>query len=195
MGALSAQELSHITSKYSHEDCEKTKALVSLFKSQNKTHEARGKPIKTIFDATEFFTEEFLDADTERFKTLCLDQENRVTRIIHLAEGDRRSVGVNIPKMFKEVIRSGAYGIILVHNHPFGGNASPSKADIELTQAVIEAAKLLDLTVHDHIIVARTELHGEKILELDSMRARGFFPDNETYGAKDRKNEGLDCEF
>ncbi len=53
----------------------------------------------------------------------------------------------------------------VVHNHP-SGNPQPSKADIQITQKIIEAARLLGVTVHDHVIIGR-EGH-------TSMRAKGL---------------------
>lgn len=43
----------------------------------------------------------------------------------------------------------------LIHNHP-SGDPSPSKADIEMTRAVADVAAKLGITVHDHIVIART---------------------------------------
>jgi DNA repair protein RadC len=54
-------------------------------------------------------------------------------------------------------IKSSQEGIVtgrLMHNHP-GGDPTPSRADIEMTKQIIEAAKPLGISVHDHIIVGR----------------------------------------
>ena len=48
----------------------------------------------------------------------------------------------------------GAAALILVHNHP-SGSPQPSRADIQITQRVIEASRLLGIVVHDHVIVGR----------------------------------------
>jgi len=59
----------------------------------------------------------------------------------------------------REVIRRamevGAAALILVHNHP-SGNPEPSRADIQITNRIAEAGRLLNITVHDHIIVGRS---------------------------------------
>ena len=49
----------------------------------------------------------------------------------------------------------GAAALILVHNHP-SGNPEPSRADIQITNRIAEAGRLLGVTVHDHIIVGRS---------------------------------------
>jgi len=58
----------------------------------------------------------------------------------------------------REVVRRAlelaASSIILVHNHP-SGDPTPSRADIEMTRQIVEAADSLGIRVHDHIIIAR----------------------------------------
>ena len=56
--------------------------------------------------------------------------------------------------MVKRALELGATALILVHNHP-SGDPTPSRADIQMTQSVIDIAKPLGITVHDHIIVGR----------------------------------------
>ena len=56
--------------------------------------------------------------------------------------------------MVKRALELSATAIILVHNHP-SGDPTPSRADIDMTKVIIEAAKALDITVHDHIIIGK----------------------------------------
>ena len=49
-------------------------------------------------------------------------------------------------------LREGAASIILIHNHP-SGDPTPSREDLRLTRQLADAARLLDLRVHDHIII------------------------------------------
>ena len=57
-------------------------------------------------------------------------------------------------QVVKRALEISASGIILVHNHP-SGDPTPSRADIDMTKRIMEAAEQLGITVHDHIIVAR----------------------------------------
>ncbi len=57
-------------------------------------------------------------------------------------------------ELFKEAIRRNAAALILVHNHP-SGDPSPSPEDIALTRAAVQAGKLLDVDVLDHIVIGR----------------------------------------
>ena len=56
--------------------------------------------------------------------------------------------------MIRRGLDIGATALILVHNHP-SGNPEPSRADIQITQRIAEAGRLLGITVHDHVIVGR----------------------------------------
>jgi DNA repair protein RadC len=69
-------------------------------------------------------------------------------------------------EVLKRSLELSATATILVHNHP-GGDPTPSRADIEMTRLVIEAAKPLGTAVHDHIIVGRgghASLRGLKLI-------------------------------
>ncbi|KKL21918.1 hypothetical protein LCGC14_2440620, partial [marine sediment metagenome] len=54
--------------------------------------------------------------------------------------------------VFKPAVSESAASIILVHNHP-SGDSEPSKDDIEITKTVVDAGKLMGISVHDHIII------------------------------------------
>ena len=61
---------------------------------------------------------------------------------------------VHAREVFREAVREGASGVILVHNHP-SGDPTPSSADIHMTKAIIDIAAPLGIAVHDHIIVGK----------------------------------------
>ena len=61
---------------------------------------------------------------------------------------------VRIAELFNPAIRSNAAAILVVHNHP-SGDPTPSPDDIAITRAVVEAGKLLDIDVLDHLIIGR----------------------------------------
>jgi DNA repair protein RadC len=58
-------------------------------------------------------------------------------------------------EVFKNAIRRNAASMVLVHNHP-SGDPSPSDEDIEITKRLVEAGKVLGITVFDHVIVSRS---------------------------------------
>ena len=68
--------------------------------------------------------------------------------------------------MVKRALELSATALILVHNHP-SGDPTPSRADIQMTQSIIEIAKPLGISVHDHIIVGKeghASLKGLKLI-------------------------------
>lgn len=93
---------------------------------------------------------------TEQFRVLFLNKKN-----ILIADEVQSSGTIDQTAIYpREIIRKGLFygagAIILVHNHP-SGNPKPSKADIELTNIIVKACKPFDITVHDHIIIAKNK--------------------------------------
>jgi DNA repair protein RadC len=105
-------------------------------------------------------------ADKEQFRLLFLDKRN------HLIADEVQGVGTvdHTPVYPREVVKRAlelsATALILVHNHP-SGDPTPSRADIQMTQAIIDVAKPLGISVHDHIIVGKdghASLKGLKLI-------------------------------
>lgn len=91
----------------------------------------------------------------EQFRILFLDRKNQLIADEVQQEGTVDHTPVYVREVVKRALELSATAIILVHNHP-SGDTTPSKADIDMTKLIIEAAKPLGVTVHDHIIVGRT---------------------------------------
>lgn len=90
----------------------------------------------------------------EQFRILFLDKRN--TLIADEVQG--RGTVDHTPVYPREVVRRAlelsATAIILVHNHP-SGDPTPSRADIDMTKTIVETARPLGITVHDHIIIGK----------------------------------------
>jgi DNA repair protein RadC len=91
----------------------------------------------------------------EQFRILFLDRKNQLIADEVQQEGTVDHTPVYVREVVKRALELSATAIILVHNHP-SGDTTPSKADIDMTKLIVEAAKPLGVTVHDHIIVGRT---------------------------------------
>jgi DNA repair protein RadC len=89
---------------------------------------------------------------TERFRVLHLDTRNMLIRDEVMSEGTIDQAAVYVREVIKRALELGAAAVILVHNHP-SGDPSPSRADIDITRAVIDAGKPLAIAVHDHLII------------------------------------------
>ena len=90
----------------------------------------------------------------ELFRILFLDKKNRLIADEVQGEGTVDHTPVYVREVVKRALELSATAIILVHNHP-SGDTSPSRADIDMTKLIIEAAKPLGIAVHDHSIVGR----------------------------------------
>jgi DNA repair protein RadC len=90
----------------------------------------------------------------ELFRILFLDRKNRLIADEVQGEGTVDHTPVYVREVVKRALELSATAIILVHNHP-SGDPQPSRADIDMTRLIIEAARPLGISVHDHIIVGR----------------------------------------
>lgn len=89
----------------------------------------------------------------EEFKILLLNRANRVIGVFAVSTGGMCGTIADPRVIFAAALKSCATSIILAHNHP-SGNLQPSQSDIDLTNKLKAAGKLLDIEVLDHIILA-----------------------------------------
>ena len=101
----------------------------------------------------------------EQFRVLFLDRRNQLIADEAMNEGTVDHAPVYPREVVRRALELSASALILAHNHP-SGDPTPSQADIAMTREVIEAAKVLGLSVHDHVIVGRDGL--------TSFRAQGL---------------------
>ncbi|MEQ8334453.1 DNA repair protein RadC [Nisaea sp.] len=90
----------------------------------------------------------------EQFRVLFLDKKNRIIADEVLQEGTIDHTPVYPREVVARALDHGATALILVHNHP-SGDTTPSKADIDMTEQIRQAASTLGIVLHDHIIVGR----------------------------------------
>lgn len=101
----------------------------------------------------------------EQFRLLFLDKKNRLIADELQQRGTVDHTPVYPREVIKRALELGASALILVHNHP-SGDATPSKADIEMTREVQEAAAKLGIAVHDHIVISKSGHNSFKTLGL-----------------------------
>lgn len=90
----------------------------------------------------------------ELFRILFLDKKNKIIADEVQGKGTVDHTPVYVREVIKRALEVGATAMILVHNHP-SGDPTPSRADIDMTKLIVEAAKPFNIQVHDHIIVGR----------------------------------------
>jgi DNA repair protein RadC len=104
--------------------------------------------------------------DREQFRILFLDKKNRLIADELQQTGTVDHTPVYVREVVKRAVELSASALILVHNHP-SGDPTPSRADVDMTRMIIDAAKPLGIQVHDHVIVGReghASLKGLKLI-------------------------------
>jgi DNA repair protein RadC len=125
--------------------------------------EVAARPVLSSWQAVQDYCQVAMaHARIEEFRLLFLDRRNGLIADEVQQTGTIDHTPVYPREVVKRALELGAAALILIHNHP-SGDPTPSKADIEMTRAVAEAARVLGIEVHDHLIIGRgkqTSLRG-----------------------------------
>ncbi len=109
-------------------------------------------PVRSPADVYRWCRAALCDLVVEEFRLLTLDAQHRITRDLLVTRGTLTSSLVHPREVFRQAIAEAAAGVIVVHNHP-SGDPTPSAEDRVVTRQLVEAGRLLDLPVYDHLIV------------------------------------------
>lgn len=101
----------------------------------------------------------------EQFRVLFLDKKNQLIADEVMNRGTVDHAPVYPREIMRRALELSASAVILVHNHP-SGDPSPSSADVDMTRQVVEAARALRISVHDHLVVGRHGVASFKALGL-----------------------------
>lgn len=107
-------------------------------------------------DVANLLSAEMALLDQEHFRVLLLNTKNQVVGISEVYKGNVSSAVIRAGEVFQEAVRSNCPAIVLVHNHP-SGDPTPSSDDVHVTQQLVEAGKLLDIEVLDHVIIGQAD--------------------------------------
>ena len=111
-------------------------------------------PLQCPRQVVEYFAPRMEDLPVEEFHVAVLDAQHRLERDITVTRGILNSSLVHPREVFREAIAERAAAVILIHNHP-SGDPSPSADDRSVTEQLVAAGRLLDIPVHDHVIIGR----------------------------------------
>jgi DNA repair protein RadC len=100
----------------------------------------------------------YTDLPHEEFWILLLNRNNRLLSRHRISSGGVAGTIVDPKIIFNTALKELASGIVLSHNHP-SGNLQPSREDKDMTQKILQGAKLLDICIIDHIIVANKDYY------------------------------------
>jgi DNA repair protein RadC len=121
--------------------------------------------ISSPSDAADIIRYKMQALKQEELWVIILDTRNRMIHIEEVYKGSLNSSQVRVGELFRAAIQHNGASVIVAHNHP-SGDPSPSPEDVALTRAVVEAGRLMDIEVLDHLVIGR----GEYV----SMKERGI---------------------
>lgn len=110
--------------------------------------------ITTPLDAANLLMLEMGMLEQEQFRVLLLDTKNYLVASPTLYMGSVNTSVVRIAEVFRDAIRQNATSIVLAHNHP-SGDPTPSPEDVAVTRQIVEAGRLLDIEVLDHLVIGQ----------------------------------------
>jgi DNA repair protein RadC len=137
------------------------KAIAELASRATKPSSIIKKKIFSPEDISKILMLEMKNEKREIMKTVLLDNQNQIIKIVTNAIGASNVNYVEIKEIFKEPIKSSASKIILVHNHP-SGDVTPSMPDIKFTQKVYEASLIFGIELADHIVIGERKFSSLK---------------------------------
>ena len=130
------------------------KAAIELG-SRLKMDKVEDRPtINSPEDVADLYKYDLAEMEQEVLIVILLDTRNHVLEKVEIYRGSVNSSQVRVAEIFTPAVRRNATSLIVVHNHP-SGDPTPSPDDVSMTRAIIQAGKLLDIDVLDHIVIAR----------------------------------------
>ena len=109
-------------------------------------------------EVMEYLKHNLRDKTREIFMVIYLNGRNQILQMEELFEGTLTTSAVYPREVVKRALDHAAAALVFVHNHP-SGNLKPSQDDITITKKLKEAAEEIDVSVHDHLIIAGNEVY------------------------------------
>ncbi|MDA9782880.1 DNA repair protein RadC [Vicingaceae bacterium] len=133
-------------------------AALELGRRRKLTEVIKNPKITSSGDIYEIMSPLLSDLKHEEFWVVILNQGNKVIHKLRVSSGGVAATIADPKLIFKPFLEKLGSSIILCHNHP-SGNLTPSAAEIQLTKKNVEAGKLFDIRVLDHIIIANDKYY------------------------------------
>lgn len=125
---------------------------------------AEGWRIRTPADLAERLVPAMGHLPREELRSVLLNTKNAVTGMVTVYAGNLAGSPVRVGEVFRDAVRRHAAALVVVHNHP-SGDPAPSPEDLRITRELVEAGRLLDIELVDHLVIG----HGRWV----SLRALG----------------------
>lgn len=133
----------------------KAAKIIAALELSKRIQFPQSKDIKLVNSSMVFhiMKSKFFGLSTETFWMICLNQQSKVIDVIHLFSGGLTSTIVDVRVVFQKLISNESTSFIILHNHP-SGNIQPSQSDISITKKLLQASKIFDIKLLDHLIIA-----------------------------------------
>lgn len=129
--------------------------IVALAARRMASAAVRAQPVLGSWQALiDYLTIDMAHLTVERVRVLYLNAQNMLIHDDHVGDGSIDEAAIHPREVIRRALDLGATALILVHNHP-SGSPQPSRADIQITNKIAEAGRLLGIVVHDHVIIGR----------------------------------------
>lgn len=143
--------------------------LITLVKgAENRYHKSKGRErsyIRSTLDAGKICCSMYHNQMDESVRILCLNARGKIVKREEVSKGDVNAVHFPVRKIVETAVLSKAVSVILTHNHP-GGTLSPSREDLDATEAARTALSTIGVKLLDHLIVAGEDYY--------SLRENGY---------------------
>ena len=130
------------------------KAALELGRRLSSTQPEERAVVRSPADIANLLLTEMGLLEQEHLRVVLLNQRNQVLSIPEVYRGSVNTSLIRIAELFREAVRQNCPAVVLVHNHP-SGDPTPSSDDVAMTKQAVEAGKLLDIEVLDHVIIGQ----------------------------------------
>ena len=127
--------------------------------------------IKEPNDIVKILMDDMQYEKVEIAKIVLLDNKNHILKIKNIAMGGNNFVNIGIKEILLDAVKMNAPKLILLHNHP-SGISTPSEKDLEVTNRLEEASKILGIQLLDHIVIGKCEFTSIKSIEKWNSKIR-----------------------
>jgi len=128
------------------------KAALELGRRLVSTQPEERAVVRSPQDVANLLMAEMAFLDQEQLRVVLLNTKNHVISIAEVYRGSVSTSLIRTSEVFREAVRENCPAIIVVHNHP-SGDPTPSPDDIQVTEQIVAAGRVLDIEVLDHLII------------------------------------------
>ena len=141
-------------------------SALELGRRMNEESEPRRRIVKSPADVVAVLKDKFNLLEREVFWVLLLDARNGMKgEPVEVTAGLLDASLVHAREVFRDAVRNSCGAVILAHNHP-SGDTTPSAEDVRITKQLVDAGKIIDIKVLDHVIVGRRQEGAHRFLSL-----------------------------